>query len=414
MTPARLVAIVVIFFGSAVGWSVLGGTIVSRTGESDERLAREVARLWGGRHVQVAPAAVVERPRRVREEVKDAQGVKTGEVEKTVVEEAPVPLDSSRVDVSLSLDQRRKGLLWYDTYGVSLTARYRLHNPDDVARQVRVQLAFPSREAIYDGFAFRVNGRPAQPVRDFSAGLTARVELAPREEALVELSYRSRGLGDWTYAFVPEGVAQVSDFTLTLDTDFGAIDFPAGTISPTHKEQRGEGWRLVWRFDSLAAGQRIGLDAPNRLNPGPLAARITFFAPVGLLFFLTVMVILGVIKGRSLHPMNYFFLSAAFFAFHLLLAYLVDHLDVHLAFVIASAVSVFLVVSYLRVVVGARSAFLEAGAAQFLFLVLFSYAFFFEGITGLAVTVGAVLTLFVLMQATARVDWARVFAGNAD
>ena len=67
------------------------------------------------------------------------------------------------------------------------------------------------------------------------------------------------------------------------------------------------------------------MDAPNRINPGPLAARITFFAPVALLFFFTVMVILGVIRGRSLHPMNYFFLSAAFFAFHLLLAYLVDH-----------------------------------------------------------------------------------------
>lgn len=414
MTPARLVAIVVIFVGSAVAWSVLGGTIVSRTGESDTRLAKEVARLWGGQHVQVAPSAVVERPKRVLEEVKDAKGVKAGEVERTVVEEAPVPLDSSRVDVSLSLDQRRKGLLWYDTYGVSLAARYRLRNPDDVARQVRVQLAFPSREAIYDGFAFRVNGHPAQPVRDFSAGLSARVDLAPHEEALVELTYRSRGLGDWTYAFVQEGVAQVSDFTLTLDTDFDAIDFPAGTISPTSKEKREEGWRLVWRFESLAAGQRIGVDAPNRLNPGPLAARITFFAPVGLLFFLTVMVILGVIKGRSLHPMNYFFLSAAFFAFHLLLAYLVDHVDVHVAFALASAVSVFLVVSYLRVVAGARSAFLEAGAAQLLFLVLFSYAFFFEGITGLAVTVGAVLTLFVLMQVTARVDWGRVFAGRAE
>jgi hypothetical protein len=44
------------------------------------------------------------------------------------------------------------------------------------------------------------------------------------------------------------------------------------------------------------------------------------------------------------------------------------------------------------------------------FLVLFSYAFFFEGYTGLTVTVGAVLTLFVLMQVTARVDWGEVFA----
>ena len=63
-----------------------------------------------------------------------------------------------------------------------------------------------------------------------------------------------------------------------------------------------------------------------------------------------------------------------------------------------------------RVVAGTRAALLEAALAQVVFLVLFSYAFFFEGYTGLTVTVGAIVTLFVLMQMTARVDWAAVFA----
>jgi VIT1/CCC1 family predicted Fe2+/Mn2+ transporter len=44
------------------------------------------------------------------------------------------------------------------------------------------------------------------------------------------------------------------------------------------------------------------------------------------------------------------------------------------------------------------------------FLVLFSYAFFFEGYTGLTVTIGAIVTLFALMQLTGRVDWGEVFA----
>ena len=154
------------------------------------------------------------------------------------------------------------------------------------------------------------------------------------------------------------------------------------------------------------------MDTPNRLNPGPLAARITFFAPVSLLFFVTVMVILGAIRGPSLHPMHYFFVSAAFFAFHLLLAYLVDHVDINAAFAISAATSLVLVVSYLRLVAGGRFAVAHAGAAQLVFLVLFSYAFFFEGYTGLTVTVGAVVTLFVLMQATARVNWEEVLAGT--
>ena len=109
----------------------------------------------------------------------------------------------------------------------------------------------------------------------------------------------------------------------------------------------------------------------------------------------------------------YLFLAAAFFSFHLLLAYLVDHLAIHALFLISSAVSLFLVVTYLRRAARLRSTVREAALAQLVYLVLFSYAFFFEGYTGLTVTIGAVLTLFVLMQITARVDWGEVFARPA-
>jgi len=39
---------------------------------------------------------------------------------------------------------------------------------------------------------------------------------------------------------------------------------------------------------------------------------------------------------------NYFFLACAFFAFHLLFAYLVDRIAIEIAFVICSLVSMFL------------------------------------------------------------------------
>jgi len=41
--------------------------------------------------------------------------------------------------------------------------------------------------------------------------------------------------------------------------------------------------------------------------------------------------------------------------------------------------------------------------------VLFSYAFFFKGFTGLAITIGAIVTLFVVMQMTGRVQWSEKF-----
>jgi len=151
------------------------------------------------------------------------------------------------------------------------------------------------------------------------------------------------------------------------------------------------------------------MEMPAKLQPGPLAGQISFFAPVSLLFFFFLLFIITTMRDINLHPMNYFFLAAAFFAFHLLLAYLVDHLSIHWSFLISSAVSIFLLVTYLRLVVNPRFALVEAGIAQFVFLVLFSYAFFFKGFTGLAITIGAVVTLFLVMQMTAKIDWAEKF-----
>jgi inner membrane protein involved in colicin E2 resistance len=198
-----------------------------------------------------------------------------------------------------------------------------------------------------------------------------------------------------------------------MRTNFDEVDFPAGTLSPTTRAPAPGGASLAWAFTNLISGQAIGMELPERLNPGPFAARVTFFAPVSLLFFITVMVMVGATTGSSLHPMHYWFVAAAFFSFHLLLAYLVDHISIHVAFATAAIVSLALVVSYLRLITGMRRALLTAGAAQAVFLVLFSYAFFLEGFTGLAITIGAIVTLFILMQMTAHLSWDEVFAADA-
>ena len=413
MTIPRLIGIMFIYLCTALGWSALGTSVVVRTGEHDSRQTQDVERLWGGAHTQTAPRAWIERQRTTRETVeeKDAAGRTTGvrHVERDVVDEADAPLVATRADVTLDLDHRQRGLLWYDTYGVAFRATYTFRNPDDVARPMVACFSFPSANGLYDDFELTFDGTPVGSVTELSKGVRVRTTVAASGEAVLKVAYRSRGLGTWTYAFGGKNVSQVRDFQLAMTTDFHAIDFPPGTVSPSEKTRRGDGWTLTWRFANLVTGQRVGMDLPNRINPGPLAARITFFAPVSLLFFVTVLVMLGVTRGESLHPMNYFFLAAAFFAFHLLLAYLVDHVSIQVAFLIAAATSLALVVSYLRLVTGMRRALLQAGVAQLVFLVLFSYAFFFEGFTGLTVTVGAVVTLFVLMQMTARVDWEVVF-----
>lgn len=416
MTFRKLAAVALIFIGASAAWTILGSSVLARTGQFDGRLEQEVRLLWGGPHRQTAPDAWIERPGTDTEveETKSNDGrIIRRQVTKPVVRRVPVGVDSTRATADLDLEHRRKGLLWYATYTVAFKGAYTFRNPDAEERMMGVRLPLPAENALFDDFVFTVNGQPAALAGEISKEMVATVTAAPNAVVTLEVGYRSRGLGTWTYAFTggnSGGTARVRDFQLTVDTNVVDIDFPAGSMSPNQRTRTDGGWRMRWTFNNLLSGQSIGVTLPEKLNPGPFAARVTFFAPVGLLFFLAVMVILGATSGPTLHPMHYWFVAAAFFAFHLLLAYLVDHISVHVAFGVSAAVSLALVVSYLRLVTGMRHALLQAGVAQVVFLVLFSYAFFFKGFTGLAITIGAVITLFALMQITARVSWDDVFA----
>jgi hypothetical protein len=320
----------------------------------------------------------------------------------------PLALQKSRVNAALHADYRRKGLLWYSTYQVQFAGAYEFTNPDDRPRDVTFTLHLPAEQAIYDDMVFAVNGTPLM-LENQKTETYGKATVPPHQTAVLNVGYRSQGLDTWHYSFGDQ-VSQVRDFELRLTTDFKGFDFPENTLSPTQANRSGRGSELVWSYKNLVSGYKIGLALPPKLQPGPLAGRISAFAPVSLLFFFFVLFVLTAIRGINLHPMNYFFLACAFFSFHLLMAYLVDHISIHLAFAICSAVSVILLVSYLRLVVGMRFAALDAGLAQVIYLMLFSYAFFFEGFTGLAITIGAILTLFITMQMTARVRWTDKFA----
>lgn len=407
----RLFAIGFIFACTSIAWFILAGVTSHRTGAADQGLRQQVEQVWGAPQAQLPPSATWTE-RVARKVSKTENGKEVTRVVEIEVSRA-LELQSGNVDVALRLDHRQKGLLWYATYGVDFAASYAIVNTTGVSREIVIALPFPSKNAVFDDLQFELAGKAwlAAPVaaNDRIAG---RVRLEPNERVTLRAGYRSQGLDRWTYGFGP-GVAEVRDFRMKVRTNFAAIDFPEGSISPATKERDGAGWVLGWEFRRLVSGVNIAIAMPEKLQPGPLASQIAVFAPVSLFFFIVVLLTIGIVKGIELHPMHFFFLAAAFFAFHLLFSYLADQVSIHTAFLVSAVVSLALVTSYLRIVFGARFAFFAAGAAQLLYLVLFSYAFFFKGLTGLAITIGAIVTLFVLMQATARTRWNEVFALRA-
>ena len=387
MTIKRLLAITMILICTAVAWMVLGTSLTVRTELSSSEMSRSVAAGWGPPMTQQHPTIFYNSP-------SAANGRKY------------LQPAASDVSVRLNYEPKKKGLLWYRTYVASFEGTYTIENPTPVSQTLYARFQFPSEHASYTDFSFTMNDRTSTEATRASDGITDAVTLAPGETASLKVKYKTRGTDKWVYAF---GEApRVRNFQLQMRTDFAEINFPVGTGSPTERQQTDDAWQLQWRYPDVIGAQAIGMDMPSVLNPGPVAARISFFAPVSLLLFFSVLVIAATVLRVQLHPMNFFFLAAGCFAFQLLFTYLVDLIPLLVAFTIAAVVSLTLVSGYLRAVTGWRFGTLAA-VAQFTYMVLFSYSFFFEGLTGLSITIGAIATLAVLMVTTAKINWSNKF-----
>lgn len=389
----KLIAIIAIFIVCSIAWMILGSLTMSRTNSFDSSLRGKVEGLWGSVQEQRAPIVYYEEAQSTVQ--KDGQTV-------TTTVNKPINLERSDLSVQLDLDQRKAGLLWYDTYKVRFDGTYVVKNPLPAPKSFFVNHKMPSEKGTYDNFRVLVNGKPVE-VRDFN-NILVPIQLEANQEATVEIAYVSQGMDKWFYKFGDKVIA-VNNFTMKMTTNFNDIDFPENTLSPSSKTRIGNGWELQWSFTNLLTGSKLGIDMPKKPSPGHLASQMSFFAPISLLFFFFVLFMFCVIRNISVHPMNYFFLAASFFAFSLLFSYLVDLVDIYLTFVISSIISMGLVVSYMRIVVDSKFAFREVAISQFIFLVLFTFSHFFKGLTGLIVTIGAIITLGIVMHLTARINW---------
>lgn len=408
LRPLRLLAL---FFVSAVttfAWMLLGGVTSSRTSQQRHHLDDEVAELWGSPQDQQAPTFVL---RWSTDEVRTTQ--ETDERGKVVEKREVVTQHHSRVltptstrlDVRVDEDVRRKGLLWFPLYDVGVDGTWTWRHDGPETGHVEVVWAFADRTSTYDGFTMDADG--VEGTLDASGSARAVVPVSPGQEGTLHVRYRSRGADRWTWRPTRE-VGVIEDFTLDLHTDFADIDYPGGTLSPSTSTRSGTGWDVQWRFERLVAGSGMGVVVPCPVQPGELAASLAWSAPISLGLFMAWITVLGVLRDVDVHPVNHALLAAAFFSFHMLFGYTADRIPVTWAFALSSVVSVVLVVTYLIRVVSPRFAVIQAGGAQLVYLVGFGAAHFAEGSTGLVLTVIGVGTLFALMQLTAHVRWGEV------
>lgn len=384
----RIFALACIFLLATAGWFMLGAATAERHHRQSYSLGHSVTQLWGGPTTQAAPSFSTSIP-----------GSKN--------RRALLPL-SNTVTADLQLEHRKKGLVWHPTYSVKFTGEYCLQNDQPLTQTVRLFFALPSGEATYDDVTAALGNKPLAIQQGDRAGVYELAQLAAGETQCLTVAYRSRGMQLWQYQ--PTGSQRrVKNLDVSITTNFAEIDFMENSLSPMTKTPTDSGVSLNWQAKDLLTSQPIGLVMPERINPGPLTTRISFFAPVGLLFFFVLVTALGLLNRIAIHPMHYLFVAGGFFAFHLLFAYLVDIVNVHIAFAIAAITAVSLVNSYLRTALGDQWPWKIAATGLLFYLVMFSYSFFLNGVTGLAITLGSVATLALLMRLTAALDWTEVF-----
>lgn len=393
MKITHLITSLVIVACTAVCWFILGTAMSFRTSVSSSDMRQEVSDVWGPEIEQIHPKAWFETP-----------NARNGRAE--------ILPSKSDVVVKLASDPKKRGLIWHRTYDVDFKAGYVFTNPTKIPQTIYIEFPLPDHASGLNGFTLTLDKESGakQSVPGSSGKILKTILLPASESVTLQTSYQTRGTNTWKYTFTDN--RRISGFNLEMQTDFHEINYPNGTGSPSGREETANGYVSVWKYPDILSAPSIGMDMPKQLNAGPVAARIAFFAPVSLLFFVTILLLMGGLKQISIHPMHVFFVSAGFFAFHLLFAYLVDLIDIHLAFGIATLASVTLVCGYLKAV-GGIELFKVALPAQAIYLVVFSASFFIDGLTGITLTVLGVITLALLMFLTAKTDWRTFFTRKA-
>jgi hypothetical protein len=141
MTAKRIIAIVLIFALGVVAWVILGQANWMRSQQTSSYLSASVQSLWGAPVVQQAPKLTVKVPGTDRIRV--------------------ISPSSNQVEAIIDLEQRRKGLLWYPTYTVDFTGRYRVTNDAPIAQDIRLYFSLPSDKATYENVVLKI--RSATP-----------------------------------------------------------------------------------------------------------------------------------------------------------------------------------------------------------------------------------------------------------
>lgn len=252
LSVPQLVSIGFIFIAVTLAWLILGGTLTKRNDTSSVRAQQRVTTLWGAPQNQEHPKIWYY-----------SNLHKTNRIH--------LQPTSSKVDVQLDYEPKKKGLTWNRTYLANFSASYEITNPNKHDEVIYVTFDLPSEYSSYHNFTFKL-GTPetsdvTPEVIPDNGKIKQQINVSAGESVNLLVTYSCRGMDQWRYWF--DSVDRIQDFKLTMQTNFPEIDFLDGSGSPTNRDydESADTWTLIWDYPNVINPQNISMDMPSAKTP---------------------------------------------------------------------------------------------------------------------------------------------------
>ena len=428
-----VIKIVVLFVLMMLSLIPLGliWTVVADRARYRDRVVQQVAQTSARAQVMTGPILVMEWPGR------RSVGT-TGQVRDSVdqIEEQLVFPDSLSIHSTVGVETRQRGIYRVPVY----RAISRFAATFTVPTKLEAPLGFtpsgPPRARIVFGVSDSRGLRitPALKSGDTPLKVTANTQLPWLTQGFSAPFELTDGLSTATIVadidltgtdrlgLIPIG----TNTEVTMESNWPHPGFTGG-FSPDERDISATGFRARWRLSRLATGDPLALatGTPGSRQPETHAKDIgiRFVQPVdvyqqseraakyGVLFVSLTFVaffLFETLRRLKIHPIQYSLVSAALAIFFLLLVSLSEHLPFALAYGVAAAGCVSLLVFYAGHVLGAIKRGLGFGA---LLATLYILLYVILQSEDYALLLGALLlfaALAAVMVITRRVDWYRL------
>ena len=374
-----------LFLPLLIVWSMLTSRLENRTNFVLYGQISSVKRIWGGNLEQPMPSV------RYKGFGSDVSTLGKGE------------LSASDISVNLEVDYRKKGLVYYTGYLADFNGRYTIRNNEN--EKIYLSFIFPypmeQGEGMLRDVKLLVDNKEDPLNTEYQPDLILWTGLLePSQTVEMSVHYQGRGLNHFIYGFEPG--RQINNFKMKIQIlGTGEVDYPVSTMTPTRTESAGDDKTLLWDLDRVLTQLNIGVVLPDRINIARQISVMVQRAPVFFLMFLAALCAAVALGGQTLKFVPIAAVSAAYFFFYPLFAYLSAYMNVVVSFLLSFGIIILLIFNYTRIVYDLKIAAAAAGACLF-FLGITSAAALLPTYTGLILTIEGVALLALVMQVLSR------------